>query len=183
MKEKVMSASLDTEEIHAKELNEKEAEEARKKEVFTDDLRKLQFYEKLRKKVRNYSGSKNKTTGKLTEYLFLLPDFFVLITRLAMDKRVPAQKKVLAGAIVAYVMMPFDIIPDFFFGIGYVDDLVLIVLGLNMILNEIDKQVLIDNWSGEGDILELLQTISAKAEQILDKNVYAKIKKWLSKRS
>jgi len=30
-----------------------------------------------------------------------------------------------------------------------VDDLVLVVMGLNMLLNEVDQKVLEDNWSGE----------------------------------
>lgn len=178
-----MSVYVDEEEVKPREMNGEEAEQARKKTIFTDDERKMQFYEKLRKKVRAYSTGKGKTYGMLAEYLFLLPDFFILVTRLAMDERVPTKKKIFSGAIIAYLMMPIDIIPDFIPIAGHLDDLVLVVLGLNMILNDIDKQVLIDNWSGEGNILELLQTITAKAETFLDKNVYEKIKKFLTKKS
>jgi uncharacterized membrane protein YkvA (DUF1232 family) len=100
-----------------------------------------------------------------------------------MDERVPSKKKVIAGAILTYLVLPIDIIPDFIPVIGHLDDLVLVVFGLNMILNEIDKQILIDNWSGEGNILELLQTISGKAEQFLDKNILQKIKNWINKKA
>ncbi len=176
-----MTVQQEHEETKAREMNQDEAEKAKAKTIFSDDERKLKFYEQLRDKVRKFSKEKAGKAGVLSEYLFMLPDFFVLVTRLAIDDRVPTRKKIFAGAIIAYLMLPIDIIPDFIPVLGHVDDLVLVVLGLNMILNEIDKQILIDNWSGEGNVLELLQKITAKAEQFLDKNIYEKIKKWLRK--
>jgi len=64
-----------------------------------------------------------------------------------------------------------------------VDDMVLLVMGLNMVLNDTDQKVLEDNWSGEGNILQIMQKITANAEKFLDKNVLQRIKKWLGKRS
>ena len=110
-----------------------------------------------------------------------LQDFFVLLCRLAIDERVTKSQKAIVGGIIAYVIMPIDIIPDFIPIIGYVDDLVLVVYGLNLILNELDKQIIIDNWSGEEDVLELLQKITLTAEKFLEKNILNKIKKWIGK--
>ena len=85
------------------------------------------------------------------------------------------------GGVVAYVMMPVDLIPDFIPVIGLVDDLVLVVMALNMILNEIDPKILSDNWSGEGEVLEHLKKITAVAEQFLDKHLLQKIKNVLKR--
>jgi len=85
------------------------------------------------------------------------------------------------GGVIAYVMMPIDLIPDFIPVLGFVDDLVLIVLGLNMILNELNPQIVLDNWSGEGEVLEHLKKITALAEQFLDKHLLNKIKNVLKK--
>ncbi len=178
-----MVSKKDDETLNTKEMNSEETEKIKEKIIFTDDDRKMQFYEKLRQKVRKYSNEKGGKAGVLSEYLFLLPDFFILATRLAMDERVPSKMKVIAGAILTYLILPIDIIPDFIPLLGHVDDLVLAVLGLNMILNDIDKQILLDNWSGEGNLLELLQTITAKAERFLDKNIMQKIKNWINKKS
>lgn len=158
-----------------------EQEKLREKIIDLDEP-KLKFYENLRRKAKDWTGSKGGAIGgKLSEYLFALPDLFILVCRLATDKRVPTKKKVIVGAIITYLIMPIDIIPDFIPVIGYVDDLVLLVLGLNMILNDIDKKILMDNWSGEGDLLDLLQKITAMAENFLDKNILSRIKAWLKK--
>ncbi len=142
------------------------------------DKDKMQFYEKLRKKAKNWTSEKTgKTGGKVAEYLFLLPDFFIMVSRVALDKRVPTKRKLMLAGVIAYVMMPLDIIPDFIPIIGHVDDLVVVVLGLNMLLNDIDQKVLEDNWSGEGNVLHLMQKITNAAEGFLDKNILSQIKK------
>lgn len=146
------------------------------------DKTKLKFYEELRKKATAWAQNKTgKFGGKLTEYLFLLPDFFILMCRLAVDKRVTAKQKLKVSGIIAYIIMPLDIIPDFIPVIGYMDDLVLVVMGLNLILNDIDPKILRDNWSGEGDILMQMQKISAAAEGFVDRNLLQRIKQWLRK--
>ena len=150
--------------------------------IIDTDHAKLQFYEKLRKKAKGWTREKTgRVGGKVAEYLFLLPDFFILVCRLAVDKRVPAKQKLMVTGIIAYLIMPFDLIPDFIPIIGYVDDLVLAVLGLNLILNELDPKVLRDNWSGEGDVLGQLQKVSAAADGFLDRNLMQKIRNWLHK--
>jgi uncharacterized membrane protein YkvA (DUF1232 family) len=160
------------------------AEQEQMKERIIDvDEDKFKFYEDLRRKAKGWTQTKGgSVAGKLGEYLFLLPDFFILVCRLAIDKRVPTKQKLMAGGIVAYVIMPLDIIPDFIPVIGHVDDLVLVVMGLNMILNEIDAKVLADNWSGEGNVLEQMKKITATAEAFLDKNILQRIKNWLHRK-
>lgn len=144
--------------------------------------RKLQFYEKLREKIAGFAGEKVGDKGsKVLEYVLALPDFFILLCRLTVDKRVKTSQKVLLGGIIVYVMSPIDLIPDFIPVIGYVDDIVLVVFGLNLILNELDPQVLLDNWSGQQDVLELMKKTTAAAEDMLNKNVISKIKKILGR--
>ncbi len=146
------------------------------------DSAKLKFYEDLRNKAKSWTRNKTGKFGdKLSEYLFLLPDFFILVCRLAVDKRVSAKQKLKVSGIIAYLIMPIDIIPDFIPVIGYVDDLVLVVVGLNIILNDIDAKIIRDNWSGEGDVLEQIQKITALAERFLDRNLMQRIRKWLRK--
>jgi len=169
-----------TDEIYeAQEIPAQEQDKIKDRIVDLDPP-KLKFYEDLRKKAKGWANQKTgKWGGKLTEYLFLLPDFFILLSRLAVDNRVPAKHKLKIGGIIAYLVLPIDIIPDFIPVIGYMDDLVMVVLGLNLILNDVDPKVLQDNWSGEGEILMQLQKITAAAEKFMNRGILRRIKRWL----
>lgn len=58
-----------------------------------------------------------------------------LAWRLMRDERVASWvKKVGPAAILAYVISPIDVIPDFFLGVGQVDDLGIIAVGLVILL-------------------------------------------------
>lgn len=151
-------------------------------EILQDNEKKLKFYEKLRGKITKYvQGKTGRRGGKFAEYLLALPDLFILITRLAVDRRVSKQQKFFLGGILAYLILPIDIIPDFIPFFGLLDDLVLVVYGLNFLLNELDQQILLDNWSGKADILNLLKNVSITAENFLDRNILRKIRHWLGR--
>ncbi|ABC90501.1 hypothetical conserved protein [Rhizobium etli CFN 42] len=48
----------------------------------------------------------------------------------ARDPRVPWYAKAVAGAVAAYALSPIDLIPDFIPVLGYLDDLVIVPLGI-----------------------------------------------------
>jgi uncharacterized membrane protein YkvA (DUF1232 family) len=48
----------------------------------------------------------------------------------ARDSRTPALAKVVAAAVAAYALSPIDLIPDFVPVLGYLDDLVIVPLGI-----------------------------------------------------
>jgi uncharacterized membrane protein YkvA (DUF1232 family) len=48
----------------------------------------------------------------------------------ARDRRTPALAKLVAGAVAAYALSPIDLIPDFIPVLGYLDDLVIVPLGI-----------------------------------------------------
>src|SRR5271170_7906030 len=70
----------------------------------------------------------------------------VVAVALAMrDPRVPWYAKALGACIVAYALSPIDLIPDFVPVIGYLDDLVLVPLGLLLMLRLIPADVLAEH--------------------------------------
>ncbi len=60
----------------------------------------------------------------------------------ARDARTPWYAKVLAGLVVAYALSPIDAIPDFIPLLGYLDDVIIIPLGLALALRMIPVQVM-----------------------------------------
>ena len=58
------------------------------------------------------------------------------------DPRVPWYAKVLAGGVVAYAFSPIDLIPDFVPVLGYLDDLILLPLGVLLVRKLIPVEVL-----------------------------------------
>ena len=58
------------------------------------------------------------------------------------DPRVPWYAKVLTACVVAYAFSPIDLIPDFIPILGYLDDLVLVPLGIVLALKMIPPAVL-----------------------------------------
>jgi uncharacterized membrane protein YkvA (DUF1232 family) len=62
----------------------------------------------------------------------------------ARDPRVPWGVKLLALAVAAYAISPIDLIPDFIPVLGYLDDLVLVPLGVFLVVRLIPRDVLHD---------------------------------------
>ena len=60
------------------------------------------------------------------------------------DPRTPWYAKVVAGGIVAYALSPIDLIPDFIPVVGYLDDLILVPLGIALAVKMIPESVLVD---------------------------------------
>src|SRR4249920_1187558 len=59
----------------------------------------------------------------------------------ARDPRVPWYAKALAFAIAAYALSPIDLIPDFIPVLGYLDDLIIVPLGLMLVLRLLPQEV------------------------------------------
>jgi len=48
----------------------------------------------------------------------------------ARDRRTPVLAKIVAGCVAAYALSPIDLIPDFIPVLGYLDDLLIVPLGI-----------------------------------------------------
>ena len=58
------------------------------------------------------------------------------------DPRVPWYAKLLAATVVAYAFSPIDLIPDFVPVLGYLDDLVIVPLGIALAVKLIPAPIL-----------------------------------------
>ncbi|MEJ7797437.1 MAG: DUF1232 domain-containing protein [Solirubrobacteraceae bacterium] len=77
-----------------------------------------------------------------------IPDCIVLVRRLPRDERVPRRSKLLLGALVAYLAMPLDLVPDFIPVAGQLDDAIIVALVLRNILRAGGPGLLREHWPG-----------------------------------
>lgn len=60
----------------------------------------------------------------------------------ARDTRVPWHAKAVAGAVAAYALSPVDLIPDFIPVLGYLDDLLIVPLGIMLAIRLVPVEVM-----------------------------------------
>ena len=85
-----------------------------------------------------------------------IPDCIVLVSRLARDGRVPRRRKLLLLALVAYLALPVDIVPDFIPVAGQLDDAIIVALVLRHIIRAGGESLIRELWPGPAQSLELL---------------------------
>lgn len=82
------------------------------------------------------------------------------------DPRTPTGAKILAAVVVSYAFSPVDLIPDFIPVLGYLDDFVLVPLGIMLVLRLIPPALLAEfrgqasrmqtrpqSWAGAAGVL------------------------------
>ena len=68
------------------------------------------------------------------------------------DNRVPWYAKLFAACVVAYAFSPIDLIPDFIPILGYIDDVIIVPLGIILALRMI-PEIVITNCEGKAEEL------------------------------
>lgn len=68
-------------------------------------------------------------------------ELFVLIEAYK-HPRVPIYVKLIAILVIGYALSPIDLIPDFIPVLGYLDDIILVPLGISLVLKLIPSHIL-----------------------------------------
>ncbi len=85
-----------------------------------------------------------------------VPDCVVLFRRLLADKDLPASKRWLLGAAIAYLALPFDLVPDFIPVAGQLDDAILVALVLRSVLKSGGTDTIRKQWPGPESSLRIV---------------------------
>jgi uncharacterized membrane protein YkvA (DUF1232 family) len=85
-----------------------------------------------------------------------IPDCFALVRDLLRDPRVPRGHKRLLGVLVAYLALPFDIVPDFIPVAGQLDDALVVALVLRIVLRRSGSALLREHWRGPDSSLAIV---------------------------
>jgi len=66
-----------------------------------------------------------------------------------------------AGAGVAYILSPIDLLPEVLLGpIGLIDDLFIVAAVLSRLMQAVHPDVVRQHWSGQGDALEVVEEVT-----------------------
>ncbi len=68
-----------------------------------------------------------------------------LAIALARDKRIPLAVRTIPPALILYLAMPLDIIPDFIPVLGQLDDLLVVALGMGLLLRFTPREALVEH--------------------------------------
>ena len=85
-----------------------------------------------------------------------MPDCLVLMRALLGDLRVPTRTKVMVVALLAYLAMPFDLVPDFIPIAGQLDDAIVLALVLRSLLRSGGPELVREHWRGPQRSLDAL---------------------------
>jgi len=148
------------------------------------ETRLLSFYDRLRDRMLEAAGRRSKKLGKpAVEALLLVPDVFILLSRLAFDKEVPAQARALIGGALAYFLLPTDLFPEAFVGgVGYLDDLVIAAAVLSQALGGSLEPYAKKYWNGDQELRQVLHDISTSAGALLGRNLHGRVRRALARR-
>ena len=97
--------------------------------------------------------------GRRTEARALagfIPDCVVLLRRLLADERVSRARKLVLLVLVAYLLVPFDLIPDFIPVLGVFDDAIVAGLALRLALRGGGPDLLREHWPGPASSLAVV---------------------------
>ena len=86
----------------------------------------------------------------------VIPDCIVLVMRLTRDPRVPRRRKLMLIALVAYLSLPFDLVPDFIPVAGQLDDVIIVALVLRHFVRAGGEPMMRELWPGPEQSLALI---------------------------
>jgi uncharacterized membrane protein YkvA (DUF1232 family) len=101
--------------------------------------------------------------GQLKEALRLLPDLLRLLRRLAADRTLPRGVRIRLALLLAYLAMPFDLIPDFIPVLGYADDAIIVIAVLRSTVRRAGLDAVRQRWPGTDDGFAALSRLTGLA--------------------
>lgn len=83
------------------------------------------------------------------------------------DPRCPWYARLFAGCVVAYAFSPIDVIPDFIPVLGYLDDLILVPLGVAVAIRLIPPRVLAESRAEAARVMAAGKPVNRAAAVVI----------------
>jgi uncharacterized membrane protein YkvA (DUF1232 family) len=84
-------------------------------------------------------------TGRLKDWARVIKRDVHALYLASRDPRVPWYAKALALVVAGYALSPIDLVPDFIPVLGYLDDLILVPLGVLLVIRLIPPEIMAEH--------------------------------------
>ena len=108
-----------------------------------------------------------KDMTEVVDIIRRLPMYIRLVWALLRDGRVSAQQKLILVGIGAYLFFPIDLIPDFVPVLGQLDDLAVVLLGLDLFIRSAPPDIVEEHLAKISQDKDQLRRDIATAERLL----------------
>ena len=109
------------------------------------------------------AGRRSGSQVTLREALRMLPDVVRLLRRLAADRSLPRSLRWRLLALLAYLALPIDLVPDVIPVAGYADDVLLVAFVLRSVVRAAGPEALDRHWPGTPAGLAVVRRLAGVA--------------------
>lgn len=81
--------------------------------------------------------------GKIKKFIKDLSEFLKNVSN---DERIPARDKAVLATMIALIISPFDLIPDWIPFFGQLDDLIIAAIVLDYLFDRLDQNILLSHY-------------------------------------
>ncbi|WP_457973854.1 YkvA family protein [Arthrobacter sp. D1-17] len=103
---------------------------------------------------------RNPEVVSMKDALRLLPDLLRLIRRMAADRTVASGVRIRLLLLMAYLVMPVDLVPDFLPVIGYADDVIIVAWVLRSVIRSAGPEAFRRHWPGTPAGLHVIERLA-----------------------
>jgi uncharacterized membrane protein YkvA (DUF1232 family) len=93
-----------------------------------------------------------------------IPHCVVLLRRLLADSRVSRGRKLIVFGLIAYLVVPIDLVPDFIPVAGQLDDAIIAAIALRFVLRAGRPELLKEHWPGPPESLAVVSRLAYGVE-------------------
>ena len=142
----------------------------------------LSFYDRLRERVAGVIARRGGKLGaRATSALLLVPDVFILLARLSLDREVPKATRAILASTLAYFVLPIDLMPEGIIGpTGYLDDLILALMALSQAFGRELEPYAEKYWNGSQSLRTVMADVLVSANSLVGSNLYDRLRAMLA---
>jgi uncharacterized membrane protein YkvA (DUF1232 family) len=98
------------------------------------------------------------------EIVRVVPDILRLLRALVTDGGVPLDARLVIVGLIAWIVSPIDLIPEFIPGLGPLDDVIVAIVAMRYVRRRVGLEALRDRWVGTDDGFALLARVIGGAD-------------------